>query len=171
MRCFVYLLSVVLLSSCSTAKQNTLEKDKFTPVYSIEPHILVYKTKKNFDKLVPIILSDDKSEIVSYPHPTDLKSGDMFLTPLKLKKGYLLDNKGINSNVAFLKWTYDEYSKFESAPDLKTLMDNIIDKNPLLELYDCGNKSNFINIEHQLNDLISTKQLQTKCKRLLSNER
>lgn len=168
MRYFVFLLSVVLLSSCSTAKQNTVEKNTFIPVYSIEPHVLVYKTKKNFDKFVPIILSDDKSEIVSYPHPKDLKSGDMFLlTPLKLKKGYLLDNKGINSNVAFLKWTYDEYSKFEYAPNLKTLMDNIIEKNPLLELYDCGNKSNFTNIEHQLNDLISTKQLQTKCKSLL----
>lgn len=164
MHFFVYLLPVVLFSSCSMTKQNTLGKSGVTPIYSMEPHVLVYKTKKKFDKLVPIILSDDKSEIISYPHPTDLKRGDMFLTPLKLKKGYLLDNKGINPNVAFLKWTYGEYSEFESAPDLKTLMDNVIEKNPLLELCDCGNRSVFNDEIKQLNYLIEKRILVFKCK-------
>lgn len=160
----IYILFTVLLLSCCATKQKTSGKSNFMPVYSMEPHVLVYKTKKNFDKFVPIILSEDKSEIISYPHPADLKRGDIFLIPLKLKEGYLLDNKGISPNVVFLRWTYDEYSKFESAPDLKILMDNVIEKNPLLELCDCGNRSVFNNEIKQLNYLIKKRVLHFKCK-------
>ena len=44
------------------------------------------------------------------------------------KTSVLVDNKGINPQVAFLKFTYEEYSKLTEAPAMDTLMENILDK-------------------------------------------
>ena len=55
------------------------------------PNILVYKTKKDYRKLVPVILSEDKSQIVSYPDPHDIKTGGDHMLPITLHKGYLMD--------------------------------------------------------------------------------
>src|ERR1035437_8899341 len=74
------------------------------------PHLLVYKTKADYRKLVPVILSAGKSTIVSYPDPQDLRLGGDKILPAKLHKGYLMDNRGIAENVAFLKITYQQFA-------------------------------------------------------------
>jgi hypothetical protein len=112
------------------------------------------------------MLSDDKLEIISYPHPNDLKTGNDFHYPTLLENGYLLDNKGIDKNVAFLKYTYEEYSKLPEAPSLKTLMEAIVNKDPLTEIYNCGNKKSYKNIEKQLNEIITNKKLKQTFKQL-----
>ncbi|MFZ4545729.1 MAG: hypothetical protein ACOYOA_16890 [Saprospiraceae bacterium] len=142
------------------------QQAEFSPVYTSGPPVLVYKTKAVYKNYVPVILSSDKQEIVSYPHPSDVKTGKGLLIPTKLHNGYLLDNKGIGKNVAFLKMTYEEYSKLEKLPSLKELFELIIDKDPLLELCDCGSKSAFVNVTKQLNSLIDKKVLRTKCKEI-----
>lgn len=131
---------------------------------TMEPHVLVYKTKKDYSNFVPIMLSDDKQTIISYPAPSDLKAGNNLMLPVKLKKGYLLDMKGIGKNVAFLKITYQEYVQLKEPLSIGEMMSNIIDTEPLVELYDCGVKSSFTDIEKQVNTLISKNQLQKICK-------
>ena len=138
--------------------------ETFTPVFTSGPSVFVYKTKANYNNLVPVILSDDKTEILSYPHPSDIKTGSGYPLPVLLNNGYLLDNRGIGKNVAFLKITYEDYSKLENAPSLKEMYSLILDKNPLTELCDCGVKSAFTDLTKQLNDLIDKKVIRTTCK-------
>lgn len=153
MRSLLFVLSL-LICACGSKKQIS-----FKPDYSPGPPAIVYKTKANYNKQVPVMLSDNKLEIISYPHPSDLKTGNDFHYPTILKNAYLLDNKGIDKNVAFLKYTYEEYAKLPEAPSLKILMESIIDKDPLIEIYNCGNKASYNNIEKQLNEIITNKQL------------
>lgn len=120
---------------------------------------LVYKTKQNYNNLVPILLSDDNTEIVMYPAPTDIYYQGKLALPTQLKQGYLLDNRGISKNVAFIKLTYQEYAKLEKAPKLTELYAMIVDKDPLHELYDCGKRENFSNLIKQLNQIIEQGKL------------
>lgn len=157
---YLVLVSVLLFCACKTQNSNAFTPDFETPA----PPVLVYKTKTNYNNLVPVLLSDDKSEIISYPHPTDLKSDDTYALPTTLKEGYLIDNRGIGKNVAFLKLTYEEYAALSEAPMLKKMYALIIDKDPLVELCNCGNKAAFTNISEQLNALIKKDKLRTTCK-------
>ena len=157
---------VILNISCSPKKevvQNSREKLLEQSLIS-EPPVLVYKTKRNYNNLVPILLSDDGKTIISYPHPKDLIVGSGYPLPTILNDGYLIDNRGIGRNVAFLNITYEEYSKLENVPSIEELYKLIIDKEPLLELCNCGTKTNFTNIEKEINELIDNKKLRTVCK-------
>jgi hypothetical protein len=157
---------VLLNISCSPKKevvQNSREKLLGQSLIS-EPPVLVYKTKRNYNNLVPILLSDDGKTIISYPHPKDLIVGSGYPLPTILNDGYLIDNRGIGRNVAFLSITYEEYSKLENVPNIEELYKLIIDKQPLLELCNCGTKTNFKNIEKEINYMISNNKLKTICK-------
>lgn len=147
-----YLILIIIFSLNFAC--NSLEQVNNTQVVMPSAPVMVYKTSNNYFNKVPIILSADKSKIVSYPHPTDVKKGNNYTIPTRLKKGYLLDNKGISLNVAFLKLTYEEYSKLNNTLPIDELKSMIIDDNPLLELYYCGYKSDFNNLEKQLNKTI-----------------
>jgi len=164
----VMLLMFFAFVGCSSSNKMTQksneERTQFVPQYTSGPQALIYKTNKDYSNLVPVILSDDKTEIVSYPHPSDLKVGSGYPLPTFLNNGYLLDNRGIGKNVAFLKLTYKEYSELKELPTLKELYNYIIDKDPLKELCDCGNKTVFTDIEKQLNSIIDNNKLRTTCK-------
>lgn len=104
----MYISIMMLFYSCKSTQitQNAdLDKEDTVAVVnqieSTQP-VIVYKTKSDYFNLVPVVLSDDKSKIISYPSPTDINSS---LLPTKLKNGYLIDNKGIQPNVAFLSFT------------------------------------------------------------------
>lgn len=129
----ILIFSVLLFAACTNqkniGKQQTMVAEPF----------IVYKTKANYKQLVPVILNNAKTEIVAYPAPADLKNGENLRLPLQLKKGYLLDIRGIGPNVAFTSYTYEAYAAMEQAPDLETLMNAIVDRDPLLEMYDCKN--------------------------------
>ncbi|MEJ8804393.1 hypothetical protein [Pontibacter sp. H249] len=137
----------------------------FTPSFTPGPPALVYKTKADYQNLVPVVLSDDKTSIVSYPHPSDIRAmGVKQAKPAILNSGYLLDNKGIQKNVAFLNITYEEYAKLDTAPSLENMYDMIVDKDPLTELCDCGNKQALSDPRSQLNHLIDEGTLRDKCR-------
>lgn len=72
-----------------------------------------------------------------------------------LDDNYLLDNRGINENVAFLSITYEDYIKLTKAPTPDELMNMLMDKDPLLEMYDCGLKSSYSDIVNELNQKIN----------------
>lgn len=107
------------------------------------PPAVVYKTKADYSKYVPVTLSDDKTKIVSYPAPQDVFYQGKLAVPTELCHGYLLDNRGVTPNSAFLKITYEEYSKLKEVPSLDELYKLIIDKSPFTEMYDLGARSTF----------------------------
>ena len=88
--------------------------------------------------------------------------------PTKLNNDYLLDNAGINSNVAYLSITLEEYSQLKGPPSIDSLIKLIIDNDPLSEIYYCGNRLNKgVDISF-LNKIIKDKNL-CKCKCLIKN--
>lgn len=99
--------------------------------------LIIYRTIADYSHNVPVILNDTKDKIVSFPAPSDLFYEGELALPLKLKQGYLLDRRGISVNSAFTSYTYENYSKLESAPPLQLLYESIIDKEPFESIYDC----------------------------------
>lgn len=166
----VLITMLIMISGCKSGnniKQTNIKTaPEFVPQFIPGPKAFVYKTKGDYYNLVPVLLSEDKTKIIAYPHPSDLKLGNEYQLPTFLNKGYLLDNRGIGLNVAFLKLTYQEYSELQSLPTLIELYSYIIDKDPLEKLCDCGVKSAFTDIENQLNDLIEKDDLKATCKTL-----
>ena len=173
---WILLASSFVLLACNGpqyAKRKSY-KEVEQPVLSFAegPPTLIYKTKANYDSLVPIILSEGKTAILSYPHPVDLRlKGDGTPSmsgnhpyPITMENGYLLDRRGIGKDVAFLKISYREYAALDKAPSLLSLKEMILDKDPLLELCDCGNRQAFTDAERQINKLIVFKKLRNECK-------
>ena len=78
---------------------------------------------------------------VSYPDIKDVYYKGQLAYPTKLANGYLLDNRGISKNVVFLKYTYKEYSSLKETPSKETLLNIILDKNPIIEIYSCDKLS------------------------------
>lgn len=149
------IITGILLSSitgCNRKSTASNETSDYKPAIATEagPPVIIYKTKANYDENIPVILSADKKEIISYPAITDIYYKGAFAVPTQLGNGFLLDRRGINENVAFLSMTYEEYSNFQETPDVKELMAAILDKDPLIEMYHCGSAYNFKNLEEEL---------------------
>ena len=142
-----FTLIILMILSCSSNK-NTLISEQ-----SPGPAALVYKTKANYTDKVPIGLSMDKEQVVSFPHPNDLKVGNQLSIPTKLIRGYLLDNRGIGKNVAFLNYSYSEYAALNKPPSPEQLKQAILDDDPLLEMWNCGIRTDFKTV-YELNQLI-----------------
>lgn len=151
----VFLISGILLFSCSSTKKNNMNGK--TGISS--PPAIIYKTKKDYYQNVPVTLSADKQKIVSYPAPTDIRRGDEFTYPTKLNSGYLLDNRGIGINTAFLRFTYEDYYNMDNIPGVDRLMEYIIDDDPFLEMYQLGNRGDYKDIEQETNQIIDNNKL------------
>jgi len=131
MKTIIYSAVALLMISCSTAQVNSERVNARAP-------LIVYKTVADYYHKVPVTLNEAKDKIVSFPAPSDLFYEGELALPLKLKKGYLLDRRGIQLNTAFTSYTYEEYSRMDSPPTLQQLYDSIIDKEPFVSIYDCG---------------------------------
>jgi len=123
------------------------------------PPCIVYRTRSDYSRNVPVILSDDQSTIVSFPDIKDVFFNGTLSYPTRLTNGYLLDNRGIGPMVAFLSYTYEEYSRLASTPSARELMNRILDKDPLLEMYQCGHRSDYSDPEQELNVIITSGKL------------
>lgn len=183
----VFLVTFVLIFyGCQCGKKiltqtTPLEMQKAIIEKQIKPNIkstgrsmasaaaLVYITRKDYSNYIPVILNDEKTRIVSYPHPSDIYFRGKLAYPTVLKNGYLLDNRGIGPNVAFLNFTYEAYSKLKNAPDMENLMNNILDKDPLVDMWNCGARDRFKDEISDLNELIEGGF--KNCKRLIVEKR
>lgn len=145
------LLITALMFSCKPAK-NVTEKNNDMTAAAVEQTI-IYKTIRDFSKFVPVTMNTDRTQIVSYPAPTDLLYNGKPALPVQLANGYWLDNRGIGPNVAFTSYTYEEYAALSEVPSLKVLLSKIIEKYPLAEMYFCGRRDSYKNID-DLNKLI-----------------
>ena len=167
------LIMISTLSSCSRQSAKSIEKSKQTISENISnagPPCIIYKTKSDFDKLVPVTLNDEKSKIMSYPAISDIYYKVEFAYPTKLSDGFLLDNRGIDKNVAFLKLTYEEYSKLKKTPTKEELKKMIISDDPLIEMYDCGSKFEYKNLIEDIDNLIKNHELNKCRKMIIKNE-
>lgn len=144
-------------------KKQKMKTELVQPVFATGPAMIIYKTKANYNQNVPVILSADKSSIVSYPAPSDISRKS---EPTQLINGYLLDNRGIGVQVAFTSLTYNEYATMTTAPELAKLQGLIIDADPITEMYNCGLKTSYSNSKEQLNAIIEAGKLNTICKKL-----
>lgn len=163
------LIMISILSSCSRQSAKSIEKSKQTISENTSnsgPPCIIYKTKSNFEKLVPVTLNDEKTKILSYPAITDIYYKGKFAYPTKLSDGFLLDNRGIDKNVAFLKLTYEEYSKLKKTPTTEELKRMIISDDPLKEMYNCGSKFKFKNLVEDVDNLIKNNEL-NKCRKIV----
>ena len=145
------LCSLVLLGACNSAKKGLVEN--IPPDIDGLAQTIIYKTTRDFTRFVPVIMNKERTEIVSYPAPSDLISNGKLLLPTHLVNGYLLDNRGISPNVAFTSYTYDEYSKLKEPPSIKKILSEIIEKYPLVDIRFCGPRLDYKSID-QLNNLI-----------------
>jgi hypothetical protein len=154
----LFLLGLIFVSfSCHTEKVQIKDFDG--------PPTIIYKTKKDYSKNVPVMLSSDKSRIVSYPAVSDIGANGNYTYPDILIKNYLLDNRGIGPDVAFLSLTYEEYGRLKEIPPLAELYKMIIDKDPLTEMYNCGNRQQYAKGVEDFNKIIKSGSLQN-CRKL-----
>ena len=121
---------------------------------STGPQAVIYKTKADYSKNVPVTLSEDGSRIISYPAPQDLYTNGNLAYPTPLAKGYLLDNRGIGPHSAFLSLTYEQYAALASAPNTDDMYKMILDKDPFERIYALGPRHKFRNIVEEANELI-----------------
>lgn len=145
---------VSFLVACRSPKTDTNAQPATQKQAVTSPSIIVYKTRKDYTQLVPVSMNKERTRIVSYPAPTDIITGDKLTLPTPLTDGFLLDNRGITPTVAFLTYTYEEYSKFTVAPSIQVLMEHIADKYPLTLMYECGRRTENNNIVSLLNQII-----------------
>ncbi|NCA75579.1 MAG: hypothetical protein EOM90_04530 [Alphaproteobacteria bacterium] len=144
----------MITDSCRTA-----QKQMSTGTSAPGPELIVYKTRKDYSKNVPVILNADRTAVESYPGIRDIYYQGQLAYPTQLEQGYLLDNRGINTGVAFLKITYEAYAVLSATPSSSELYKMIEDKDPLLEMYSGGNRSRWTDPVAELNALIRTGSL------------
>ncbi len=141
------IIMILLLFSCRSTNIVVPAAHKLAPV-------IVYKTNADYLNKVPITLNEEGDQVMSYPAPSDLRYGEELSLPVQLKKGYLLDLRGVQPNSVFTSYTYEEYSALDAAPSPGELLDKVIDPDPFTEMFYCGKHSEFINLAEELNKLI-----------------
>jgi len=160
----IVLIPVLLVSCSNSSKVNHSKKaeaeNEMTGKNEMAgPPTIVYQTKADYYDKVPVTLSEDKSEVISYPGVKDVFYNGALAYPTKLSDGYLLDNRGINPSSGFLKLTYEDYSKLKATPTKEELFGLILDKDPFTSMYNCGSKYQYKDIVTELNAIIDSKKL------------
>ncbi|MCX6273036.1 MAG: hypothetical protein NTU44_17830 [Bacteroidetes bacterium] len=158
--CMLVCSFTILLSFASCCKKHLEAVSKDPPAMnktSAGPPVYIYKTKKDYSQLVPVTLSEDKKSIVSYPAPGDVFYQGKLAYPTPLSGGFMLDNRGISKNAAFLSMTYTEYSNLQQSPDPNELLKRMMDTDPFTEIYYCGTRYQYKDLISELNKLIGNK--------------
>lgn len=122
----------ISMAACSsTAKQALAPKPFVIGESTAMPPAMVYKTNGDYFNNVPVTLNAERTEIVSFPAPTDITDASL---PLRFAGGWLLDRRGVTENSAFLDYTYKEYRKLKQTPTSAELMEHIIPGSEVTEM-------------------------------------
>lgn len=160
-----------MMLSCQSGKTTSTFKNTNTIkreiIFTAGPQAIVYKTFRDYSNYVPMTMNKERSEIVSYPSPSDVVYKGILAKPTPLKNGYWLDNRGINENTVFTDYTYEEYSKLKASPSINELKSRILDKHPFLEMINCGIRTQYADEVAELNQIIDSNF--EGCKKILSN--
>lgn len=154
-----YILLIVLISFVSFSCVNSNQSTSSEPIVSTGiavtgPDAIIYKTKDDYSMLVPVIMNAEKTDIVSYPAPGDLKYKGKPAIPTQLADGFLLDNRGINEYVAFLNISYEDYIALKETPAKDELMEMIVSNDPLTVMFSCGKRTLYKDEAQELNAYI-----------------
>lgn len=162
-RCFslstLILLSGMIVSCCNAKNAEKMNSNQKILVPG--PQVIIYQTKNDYSKLVPVNLSEDKKSIESFPDSKDIYFNGSLAYPTQLNKGYWLDNRGISANVAFINLTYEEYSKLPKTPSPEELMRMLKESQPIVSMYSCGTRSSYQDILTELNAKIDANDFST----------
>ena len=167
---FIYIPILLISATMFSCKTSSTENNKKKADngkketgndISAGPPVIIYKTKGNYYDKVPVTLSEDKSKIISYPGSRDLYYQGKLAYPAKLHNGFLLDNRGIDENVAFLDITYETFTKSAKVFTTDELYEMLLDKDPVSEMYYCGSKFDYDEIEVELNEIIDNELLES----------
>lgn len=150
----ILILVMVIISGCRTQKASRAGSG--APIQASGPQIIIYQTARDYSQNVPVILSDDKATIESYPGIKDVFYEGKLSYPTPLHKGFWLDNRGINRHVAFLSITYKEYAELPRTPAPADLMKLMLDNDPLVKMYKVGMRINTENLVEMLNKRIDS---------------
>ncbi len=148
---------IILFTACShksTAVQQPANNMTGNSFHKTQPPCIVYKTTADYSKNVAVGMNADRSVITSYPDVADVFVNGNYPYPVSLDNGYLLDVRGIGPDAAFLDWTYEAYHKLGKTPSVEELMKHMLDKNPLTEMYSCGDRSAYTDLPAAMNNLI-----------------
>lgn len=97
------------------------------------PKAVIYKTNRDVDNNVTVVLTPDHQNLVSFPAPSDVGA---FSTPLHLADGWLLDRRGgIGPNTAFLTYTYSEYAALAETPSSDSIISMLMPEATVTEAY------------------------------------
>lgn len=130
-------------AACTSHKQPVGAADPVEPVSAVVPvmaskpvslpQAVVYTTSVDCDDLVPVTLSPDGTQVVSYPAPSDVSPETS--APLHVTHGYLLDRRGIGMHTVFTRYTYAEYAALSEAPSAAQLLDSIVPGAHITSMY------------------------------------
>ncbi len=93
-----------------------------TPVPSMLPKAILYKTSGDYLNNVPVQIAADGS-LIGFPAPTDIPAD---ARPVVLAKGWILSPIGVSTNSVFTKWTLDEYRALKECPTPAEILKAII---------------------------------------------
>ncbi len=116
--------------------------------YMLKP-IVIYKTTNDMSQYVPIIMDSEKKNIISYPAISDVS---LSKKPTTLKNGYLLDNFGLSVNSAYTSYTIDNYAHLPKQPSIQNLKTNILNLNPIVEMYSCPNGMSYEDLNNEIDN-------------------
>lgn len=111
-----------------------------TPVKALPSHI-IYKMSGDYANLVPVTIDQD-GKLISFPDPIDIRESQK---PVPLGNGWYLDRRGVGKNTAFTSYTYEEYHGLASAPSPAEIMEHIVARNAITEIWNCGQAQRTIN--------------------------
>jgi uncharacterized protein (DUF39 family) len=159
----IYILTAVVALGATTAcksKQTATSTTSAAQVSYTGEQTIIYRTRTNYSRYVPVTMNAEKTEIVAYPAPSDVYRAGKLAYPTPLADGYLLDNRGVGVNSVFLKLTYEEYSKLAQVPSLAEMQAMILDKDPFLRIYNLGTRSRFKDEVVEINNIINKNELE-----------
>ena len=130
--------SCLVLAGCAHTEKTamTVSGNAARPVIgsaAMRPLAVVYRTDRDYSRLVPVTMDAGRKRIAAFPDPSDVRKQGS--EPIRLNDGYLLDRRGIGPNTAFLSITYDEYSRMSAAPSPDSLLSRIVSTRPFTAMY------------------------------------
>lgn len=144
-----------VMGSCASNKKAPENNSTMHSSVQAKAPQIIYKTNKDYSRNVPIFMNKEKTKITGFPAPSDLIVNGELQTPLKLDNNFLYDRRGVSLNTVYIKMTFEDYSKLEKAPSNLDLMNMIIEKNPMVELYSCPQLKPGEDVE-KLNKLVNS---------------
>lgn len=117
---------------------------------------VIYQMKKDYSALVPIILNEEKTKVVSYPAPKDMfhPNGELRVQQ-KLSNDFYLDQIGLTINSAFISYTIEDYSRMMIPPSTDSLFKLVIADDPFKKMYNLGNRKQYLE-EAKVDEIVSS---------------